>query len=56
MFILEINPVLNATEIAVAIVIRYGRDFCGPKTEIVWVPVSRSSPSLDQGLEEILAS
>ena len=34
-FILGINPVLNATESAVAIVIQCGGDFCGPRVRIV---------------------
>jgi hypothetical protein len=40
--ILEINPVLNATEIAVAIVIQHRGNFCRPRIRIVEVPVSRS--------------
>ena len=33
--LLEIYPVLNATEIAVVIIIRYGGDFCGPQIRSV---------------------
>jgi len=38
--VLEINPVLDATEIAVLIVVQHRGDFCGPRVWIVEVPVS----------------
>jgi len=47
----EVNPILNTTEIAVEVVIQYGGNFCRPRTRVVEVPISRSSPSVpDQGL------
>jgi hypothetical protein len=42
--ILEIYSILNATEIALAVVIKYGGYFCGPKIRSVWIPISRPSP------------
>ena len=37
--IVEIVPILNATEVAVVIIIQYRGYFCGPGIRIVEVPV-----------------
>ena len=42
-FILEVHPVLDATEFAMVIVIQYRGDFCGTKIRSFQVPISRSS-------------
>jgi len=37
--VLEIGPILDATEFAVAIIVQYRGDFCRPRIGIVEVPV-----------------